>query len=90
MICNGRLDLSGLFFTDHYKNGGGRVPRPSCYERMLEVASILSKGFPQVRVDLYVVNDNVYFGEMTFTSASGHINFYSNEVLRIMGERTKI
>lgn len=77
-------------FDDHYRNGGGRVPKPLCYDRLLDVASVLSKGFPQVRVDLYIVNNNVYFGEMTFTSASGHNNFYSKEVLRIMGDLTKI
>lgn len=77
-------------FDDHYRNGGGRVPKPSCYDRMLEIASVLSKGFPQVRVDLYVVKDKVYFGEMTFTSASGHNNFYSEEVLLKMGDLTKI
>ncbi len=77
-------------FTDHYRDGGGRLPKPSCYEKMLEVASSLSKGFPEVRVDLYEVGDRVYFGEMTFTSASGHNNFYSKEVLIKMGNLTKI
>ena len=77
-------------FTDHYKNGGGIVPKPKCYDELLKIASGLSKGFPEVRVDLYIVNDKVYFGEMTFTSASGHNNFYSKEALVRMGNMTII
>jgi hypothetical protein len=32
---------------------------------------LLSKGFAVVRVDFYEHDGNLYFGEMTFTSASG-------------------
>lgn len=77
-------------FTDHYKNGHGRVSCPSSYNRMLEIASNLSERFPQVRIDFYNVNGKVYFGEMTFTCAGGYMNFYSQEVLNIMGRMTII
>ena len=43
------------------------IERPEQIDKMLEYASILSKGFPFVRVDFYVMNDRIYFGEMTFT-----------------------
>ena len=45
--------------------------KPKCLKKMVEIASILSKGFNYVRVDLYLINDSIYFGEMTFTSSSG-------------------
>lgn len=77
-------------FSSYYKNGKGVVPRPQNYEEMLEIASKLSIGFPQVRVDLYNIGGKIYFGEMTFTSAGGHMNFYSDELLKIMGSKTKI
>ena len=38
---------------------------------MVKIAEKLCKGYPEVRVDLYCVNNHIYFGEMTFTSASG-------------------
>ena len=44
--------------------------KPLNYDLMLELASKLSRGFQYVRVDLYST-DKVYFGEMTFTPASG-------------------
>lgn len=77
-------------FTDHYKDGQGKIPKPKNYEKMISFAEELSKGFPQVRVDLYNIDGNIYFGEMTFTSAGGHMNFYSKEVLLEMGKLTII
>jgi len=38
---------------------------------MLEYATILSKGFPFVRVDLLYINNRIYFGEMTFYPLAG-------------------
>ena len=77
-------------FTEHYKDGHGRVPKPKNYESMISFAEELSKGFPQVRVDLYNIGGQIYFGELTFTSAGGHNNFYSDEVLLEMGKLTKL
>ena len=77
-------------FTDHYKDGHGRVPKPKNYDAMISFAEDLSKGFPQVRVDLYNIDGQIYFGELTFTSAGGHMNFYSDKVLLEMGKLTKI
>jgi hypothetical protein len=45
--------------------------RPPQFGRMLEYSTILSKGFPFVRVDLLYVNNRIYFGEMTFYPLSG-------------------
>ena len=57
---------------------------------MMEIASTLSKGFPQVRIDFYNVRGRIYFGEMTFTCAGGYMNFYSQEVLDIMGDMIQL
>ena len=40
-------------------------------ERLLNYARILSDGFPHVRVDLYIIGDKIYFGELTFTNGAG-------------------
>lgn len=77
-------------FDSSYKNGGGKIERPRNYQEMLEIAAKLSKGFPEVRVDLYNIDGKIYFGEMTFSSAGGHMNFYSKEILDQMGRLTLI
>ena len=66
------------------------IPRPLCLDNMLYAAACLSKGFPEVRVDLYEVDGKPYFGEMTFTAAGGYITSYTKEFLEILGSRTAI
>lgn len=41
--------------------------KPVCLDRLLYYAETLSKGFPFVRMDFYVMGEKVFFGEMTFT-----------------------
>ena len=48
------------------------IKKPDNLEQMIQLAETLSEEFPHVRVDFYRLNDGtIYFGEMTFTSASG-------------------
>lgn len=63
------------------------LPKPQNIEFMLECASNLSKGHKQVRVDLYNINGKIYFGEMTFTSQGGYMNYYTKEFLVEMGKQ---
>ncbi|MBD5478476.1 MAG: carboxylate--amine ligase [Lachnospiraceae bacterium] len=42
------------------------LPKPKNYEKMVEYAEILAKPFRHVRVDLYNIDGEIYFGEMTF------------------------
>ena len=51
------------FGRDNYH---GKVEKPLNYERMIEIAGVLSKPFPMCRVDLYNIDGVVYFGELTF------------------------
>lgn len=55
----------------HYPDVLQTPDRPSALNDMIELARQLSTGFAQVRVDFYIVNDTVLFGEMTFTNGSG-------------------
>ena len=66
------------------------LPRPSCLDDLIQAARILSEPFPEVRVDMYIVGDKVYFGEMTFTSLGGLMDFYTSEYLQEMGEQVTI
>lgn len=75
--------------TENHRNGTN-VQRPKHLESMLSYAKILSDGFPEVRVDFYEVNDRVYFGEMTFTSQSGRMDYFTPEFLKILGNQVLI
>lgn len=72
--------------TDH-TNIGDNIPKPEGLEKMKEIAEILSKDFPCVRVDLYWINNKVYFGELTFYPWTGYIQFEPDEFDFILGEK---
>ena len=76
-----------LRYTKHYQPERQPIPRPICLKEMLEVASKLSKGFPQVRVDLYEVKGKVYFGELTFTSSGGYMAHFTDQFLKELGDK---
>ncbi|WP_248295359.1 ATP-grasp fold amidoligase family protein [Paraburkholderia sp. UYCP14C] len=54
-----------------YPRSAAPQPRPHNLESILETAALLSKDFDYVRVDLYAPNDDIYFGELTFTPGAG-------------------
>lgn len=43
-----------------------KMPKPKNYDKMVEYAEILSKPFRHVRVDLYNLDGEIRFGELTF------------------------
>ena len=46
--------------------------------------------FPQVRVDFYDIEGKIYFGELTFTSLGGMMNYFTQEALNDMGEKINL
>lgn len=52
-------------------NGKCPVDRPVHLEEMINICTKLAKNIPFLRVDLYVIDDKAYFGELTFFPASG-------------------
>ncbi len=52
-----------------------KIDKPINFERMKEIASILSSDFPHARIDLYNHNGKILFGEITFFDGSGYMTF---------------
>ena len=52
---------------------------------MKRLATILSKSFPHVRVDFYLINGKVYFGEITFHHDGGYVPFQPIKWDEILG-----
>ena len=60
------------------------IPKPKCYDRMLEIAQVLSKDFPYCRVDLYEIEGKVLFGELTFTPQGNVLSYYTEDMQKDM------
>lgn len=63
-----------------------KITKPACLDKMLEFARILSKGIPHLRTDFYVINDKIYFGELTFYHEAGNEKFSSIEWEKKLGD----
>ena len=57
----------------------GDFSLPSNFDEMIDIAKILSKDFPFVRVDLYNISGRIVFGELTFYPSSGYSVFHPDE-----------
>ncbi|MBR5665881.1 MAG: glycosyl transferase [Bacteroidales bacterium] len=53
---------------------------PTKFDEMIDVSRKLSQGFAHIRVDLYCINNKIYFGELTFFDSSGYDNLNSDFV----------
>lgn len=69
---------------------GFSIPKPGCIDALFEYAEKLSKPFPFVRADFYVIDDRVYFGELTFTPAGGMDAGRLPETDRLLGDMVDI
>lgn len=66
------------------------VKKPRQLDKMLNLARVLSHGFPHVRVDFYSINDQLYFGELTLHHGSGIEKFEPSSLGVKMGTWIKI
>ncbi|WBA07856.1 ATP-grasp fold amidoligase family protein [Salinivibrio kushneri] len=75
--CKSEIQFSG------YSHGPNTIEIPRNIGEMIEIVDGLAEGFPYVRIDLFNVDEKIYFGEMTFCPASGwdKINTKENDFL---------
>lgn len=72
------------------RNGLNPVARPLHLEKMKEICRKLADKSPFTRVDMYVINNCEYFGEITLYPASGFGVFTPNEWDKKLGELLKL
>lgn len=53
--------------------------KPKCFDKMRQLAEILSGGIAHLRVDFYYINEKIYIGELTFFHMSGFTRIYPDE-----------
>lgn len=73
-----------------YPNSGVAVEKPKVLNNLLKYAGILSADFLHARVDFYIVNDKVVFGEITFSNSAGFGRVAPEEFALQMGEYLKL
>lgn len=59
----------------HYRKNQSAVLRPALLEKMLDYSRILAQGLIHIRIDWYLIEDQLYFGEYTFYDGDGFCAF---------------
>lgn len=84
------LDYNHLPIKRGHPNAKVKPEKPINFEKMKSIAAFLSRGIPCVRIDLYEVNGNIYFGEYTFSHGGGFIRFQPDKWDKVFGDWIKL
>jgi hypothetical protein len=71
---------------DGHKHCTQGIEKPKQLKKMLNIATELSKEFPFVRIDLYDVNNEIYFSEYTFVPTGGFMKITPASFLDTWGD----
>lgn len=100
LVCGNRLSgVQKKLYTLNWQpinemigkeKGECEFKKPEELPKMLEISKVLSKDFDFVRVDLYDINGKIYFGELTFSPASGVLPNFSENFIMEKGQLLNI
>lgn len=74
------------FHNPDYLQFDSLPDKPLLFNQMKEIAAKISEGYPFLRVDLYIINNQIYFSEVTFYPGSGMTKFLPSEWDRKLGD----
>lgn len=64
-------NLMPYYEVDYPNDASHKIDQPRQFEKMVEIVTMLSKELAFSRIDLYNVDGQIYFGEITFFPATG-------------------
>ncbi len=79
------MDFNEINLHQGFKKGEKKLEKPKKFDEMIKLARKLSYGIPHVRVDFYIINGKVYFGELTFFDSAGLEKFEPEKYDEILG-----
>ena len=80
------MEFNHLDIVNVDPNSDSEIEKPKLFEEMKLLASKLSKGMKFVRIDLYEINNKIYFGEFTFFHCGGFWPMQPDEWEKKLGD----
>lgn len=101
MVCTGRekghpdfyfydMQWNRLYYQHEELEKNEIINKPDHFNEMKDIVGQLCKGLCHIRVDLYDIGGNIYFGELTFFDDSGFDTDISYETDKMWGEKMKL
>jgi hypothetical protein len=73
-------NFNKLNFTLEYPNSNKTINKPKLFEKSKKIVTQLADDFDFIRVDLYILDDKIYFGELTNTPGNGYDRFIPKDM----------
>lgn len=99
LVCSNRYGKGGMiddFYSPKWElmdvrrpgrpNSDTPIEKPKLLEQMLRLSCKLSRDIPFLRTDFYIIDNKIYFGELTFFPASGMSKFEPKKFDKTFGE----
>lgn len=80
-------EFNKLDWYVNYKPAPIAPKQPEKWNELIDIAERFSKGIPYLRVDMYIIEDTILFGEFTFYTWSGYMDFNPPQWNKILGDR---
>ena len=84
------MDFNHLDIVTIHPQSGKVLEKPALFDRMKEIATVLSEGIKMVRIDLYEIEGKIYFGEFTFFHGGGFWLFTPEEWEKKLGDLIRV
>lgn len=84
------VNFEHMPWYSYYKNSTDEIQKPECWDELISFSEKLAADIPYLRVDWYVDGGKLYFGEMTFYTWAGFIEFTPPEWDLKLGECLKL
>ena len=89
-VYNTAWEPQYISLDEHFKVSNIVESDPECLDKMLKYSEILSENICQSRIDFYIVNNHLYFGEITLYTASGFQKMIPEEMDYKLGQMIKL
>jgi len=83
------FEESAFGFGEHLPLYKGKFERPQNFDNMLQIVESLAEGFDFIRVDLYNLDKQIYFGELTPYPGGVSVQFLPDSMDKLLGHKWK-
>lgn len=89
-VYNTDWEKQDFSLDEHFQVSDIVSEKPECLEELIEVAGVLCKDYEQMRVDFYIIDNQIYFGEITLHTAGGFVNMIPEKMDEILGNELRL
>ena len=85
-VYNTDWEPQHISLNEHFAVSDETEPKPECLDELLDITRVLCRDMAQVRIDFYIIENRIYFGEITLYAANGFQKMIPEELNLKLGQ----